>query len=195
MIRRGQTKFICPDPECKQIPRSEDLRPLVSAETFKMICLFCSARRCFKNDCSRTREHLLAIDVLKRTTKLNQKKSAFLKYTTSTQAARRKAEDAQHRLRGHEAGTKREKARTTKPCPRASRIERNSGCGHFICNRCNTEFCWCYKVLWENKTLLHLVGCRIRTTSTADKQRINTRGYKNGWDRDEGTDLSLDEGL
>lgn len=139
-------------------------------------------------------EHLRTIDAQKTAKKANQKKSAS---RILSEAAKR-AEEAQRRAREDEAGTRREIARTTKKCPKkgcCNKIERNDGCGHFTCKMCATEFCWCCKVIWKDGRVLHLVGCRIGTRSQVEKSTLDLSGYAVGWDKDEGYDLSLDNGL
>lgn len=160
-------------------------------------CLQCSKRHCYicKDQPSDTCDHLRVIDEQKRAKTSNQKKSAFRILSESA----KKAEEARRRERQNEAGTEREKARTTKRCPKAgccNRIERNGGCGHFTCGMCLTEFCWCCKVIWKSSSSpQHLVGCRIGIKTQLQKSSLDQTGYAVGWDKDEGYDLKLDEGL
>jgi hypothetical protein len=61
---------------------------------------------------------------------------------------------------------------------------------------CLTEFCWCCKVIWKNSNSpQHLVGCRIGIKTQLKKSSLDQTGYAVGWDKDEGYDLKLDEGL
>lgn len=104
----------------------------------------------------------------------------------------------QKRLLENEVGTKREIARTTKKCPKAgccNKIERNDGCGHFTCQMCRTEFCWCCKVIWKAGVVLHLIGCKIGTKRQISVGQLDKTGYGVGWDKDDGYDLTLDDGL
>jgi hypothetical protein len=160
-------------------------------------CLQCSKRHCYicKEQSFDTCDHLCVIDEQKRVKTNNQKKLAVRILSESA----KKAEEARLRERQNEAGTEKEKARTTKRCPKAgccNRIERDGGCGHFKCGMCFTEFCWSCKVIWKNSSSpQHLVGCRIGTKTQLQKSNLNQTGYAVGWDKDEGYDLSLDKGL
>ncbi len=60
---------------------------------------------------------------------------------------------------------------------------------------CDTEFCWGCKVIWKDRKALHLVGCKIGTSTQIEKGDLDQTGYAVDWDKDEGYDLSLDEGL
>jgi IBR domain, a half RING-finger domain len=159
-------------------------------------CLSCSKRHCYicKEDISMPCEHLTAIDAQKRTQILAKKKSALRIFSESA----KRAEEAQHRARENLSGTNRKIAETTKKCPKAgcpNKIERKSGCGHFTCAMCRTEFCWCCKVIWKDTKPLHLVGCRIGTKSQVERHGLDLSEYKPGWDQDTGYDLNLDDGL
>jgi hypothetical protein len=127
-------------------------------------------------------------------------------FSEATQRAAREAQEAERRAREtdrrarkrEDEATQQEIARITKKCPKArcgNKIERNEGCGHFTCRKCQTEFCWSCKVIWKGGKALHLRGCRIGTTSTIAKEYLDTTGYAVGWDKDRGYDLSLDHGL
>jgi hypothetical protein len=50
-------------------------------------------------------------------------------------------------------------------------------------------------VIWTNKKALHLVGCKIGVKSTTLKRQLDSTGYARGWDRDDGYDETLNEGL
>ncbi|KAK0123378.1 hypothetical protein ONS96_010369 [Cadophora gregata f. sp. sojae] len=217
--------LVCLDTDCKKTLPLQSLRQYVSTEVFKIYnkklalaliskdekfrwcvcghgqihalgesnpewnCLSCKRRHCYicRDESSELCEHLRSIDT-KRQIQKNQQRQAAIKVF----------EASAHRARENETATKREIARTTKKCPKAgcgNKIERNEGCGHFTCKKCSTEFCWCCKVIWKNKQVLHLAGCKIGTKSTTSKASLDRTGYAVGWDTDLGYDVSLDQGL
>lgn len=111
---------------------------------------------------------------------------------------REMAEQAIRRQREKIPETLREIDRRTKMCPRAgcrSRIERAGGCAHFKCQNCETEFCWCCKVIWPSGQALHLDTCRLSPRRTVSKSALDTSNYTTGWDVDPGYDTALDNGL
>ncbi|KAG4441754.1 hypothetical protein IFR05_002745 [Cadophora sp. M221] len=217
--------LVCLDTECKKPLTLDALRMFVSAEVFKIYnkklalnlmsknekfrwcacghgqvhtqgernpewnCISCKQRHCYicREDSSELCQHLRSIDYKKRKQKNQQRQAAIQTFEASAQRARE-----------NEAATKLEIARTTKKCPKAgcgNKIERNEGCGHFTCRNCSTDFCWSCKVIWKNKRVLHLAGCRIGLRSTTTKASLDKNGYAPGWDQDIGYDISLDKGL
>ena len=101
-------------------------------------------------------------------------------------------------VRENVPGTLNQISQTTKMCPNAgcrTRIERDKGCAHFKCKNCNTEFCWCCKVIFRCGKGLHLDTCRLGTRMVVSRARLDTTGYTVGWDIDKGYNLSLDADL
>jgi hypothetical protein len=164
-------------------------------------CLSCKERHCFicPEATSGTCEHLRNIDAQNSSKKMQQKELAQRVFSTAAQKAAREKAEAERRAREREeAANQREKARTTKKCPKAScakRIERNEGCGHMTCHQCKTDFCWSCKVIWKGGNALHVYGCRIGNTRMITRDKLDTTGYASGWDQDRGYDLSLDRGV
>ncbi|PVH83268.1 hypothetical protein DL98DRAFT_616638 [Cadophora sp. DSE1049] len=172
-IRGGRLQdLVCLDTECKKA------LPLGSLRQYnKKLALALMSKD----------EKFRCIDAKKQIQKNHQKQAAIKAFKASA-----------HKARENETATKREIARTTKKCPKAgcgNKIERNDGCGHFTCKKCSTEFCWCCKVIWKNKKVLHLAGCQIGSRSTTSKASLDKTGYAVGWDADLGYDVSLDKGL
>jgi hypothetical protein len=101
-------------------------------------------------------------------------------------------------VRENVPGTLNQIFRTTKMCPKAgcrTRIERDKGCAHFKCKNCDTEFCWCCKVIFRCGKGLHLDTCELGTRTGVSRARLDTTDYTVGWDIDDGYDLSLDVDL
>ena len=114
--------------------------------------------------------------------------------------AAKSREDIRRRTLENEDATLKLISRTCKTCPKAGcggRIERDEGCGHFTCKKCQCEFCWCCKVIWKMKAgdvvkAMHVLGCKLAESKTMAKAKIDTTGYAKGWDVDEGYDFKLD---
>jgi len=152
-------------------------------------CLKCKKRHCFicKDDTSNSCEHLRKVDRDRQADKVRQRN-----------AAKQFVERRQLAAIENVSATQREIARTTKKCPKRgcdNRIERNSGCGHFKCRKCETEFCWDCKVIWIHKKPLHLPNCGIGNKRHIQKADMDLSGYANDWDQDPGYDKSLNVGL
>ncbi|KAM7207858.1 hypothetical protein V8F20_001900 [Naviculisporaceae sp. PSN 640] len=78
-------------------------------------------------------------------------------------------------------------SKTTKACPKkgcGARIGREGGCSHMTCRSCRTEFCWVCKVIWKNKTPLHLDSCSLAVSRKITLAALDKSGYADGWQDD-----------
>jgi hypothetical protein len=146
-------------------------------------------RHCYvcKDDASGVCEHLRKIDQAKKADKERQKANA-----------KRIFKQAKFKAVENEGATIRLMSATTKKCPKegcAVKIQRKTGCSHFICERCKTHFCWACKVIWKNKQALHLNTCKYGTKTTVSMASLDKSDYAPGWDVDQGYDTANDEGL
>jgi hypothetical protein len=71
-----------------------------------------------------------------------------------------------------EAASRKMIKETSRQCPGKNcgwRIEKNDGCDHMTCRKCNTEFCWLckanYKDIWRLGNTAHKPTCRYYTTN------------------------------
>ena len=100
-----------------------------------------------------------------------------------------------------EEKTKKEKARTTKKCPKKGcgvPIEYGGDCARMTCRRppgCGTQFCWACKTIFPGRTKQHVDTCRLGTITRVRKSELDTSLYCDGWDKDVGYDFNLDANL
>lgn len=67
-----------------------------------------------------------------------------------------------------EEGSEKWILQNTKPCPKCMvRIEKNQGCNHMTCNRCNHEFCWICNGDWYN----HAQCNRFESDAISDEKK------------------------
>lgn len=71
-----------------------------------------------------------------------------------------------------EAASKKKIKETSRQCPGKNcgwRIEKNDGCDHMTCRKCNTEFCWLYKTNYNDirrdGNMAHRRTCRYYSTN------------------------------
>ena len=151
-------------------------------------CKQCKKRHCYvcREISGTTCEHLRKLDLERKADKDRQR-----------EIARQALAERSRKVLENETATQRKIAETCKRCPKTrcgNKIERKDGCAHFTCNLCQTQFCFSCKVIWRGKPL-HLDTCRVGTTSTVSRARLDTSGYASGWDKDPGYDISLDKNL
>lgn len=77
-----------------------------------------------------------------------------------------------HKREMEEVASRRKVKETTRQCPGQNcgwRIEKNDGCDHMTCRKCNTEFCWLckanYKDIRRQGNVAHRPTCRYNPTN------------------------------